>query len=176
MSSRLLTMKFMQRAAASTPSPSSPTPDEPSPKRLKKNSDWVVPELNGNSLANQQAVQAALDAEEAKRQAALDKQAAEAGDTRWVLSFEDLEKSAQAATGGLRIIRAGYASLDVPPSQQIRRMDDDEFGDRPVMIGRRSFAKFNKALEVRVFLVNHIFTLLIQFSEGTGYARRVLRI
>jgi hypothetical protein len=103
-----------------------------------------------HSLADRRAIQAALDAEEAKRQAALDKQAAEAGDTRWVLSFEDQEKSARVANGGLRIIQTGFASLDVPTPQQIKPMDDDDFGDRPAMVGRRSFAKFNKALEVRI--------------------------
>jgi hypothetical protein len=150
MSSRLLTMKFMQRAAASTPVPTSPTPNEPSPKRQKKNSDSpVTPKVNVDALADQRAIQAALDAEEAKRQVALDKQAAEAGDTRWVLSYEDQEKSALAANGGLRTIQAGYANLDVPTPQQVKPMDDDDFGGRPVMVGRRSFAKFNKALEVR---------------------------
>jgi hypothetical protein len=52
--------------------------------------------------------------------------------------------------GGLRIIQTGFASLDVPTPQQIKPMDDDDFGDRPAMVGRRSFAKFNKALEVRI--------------------------
>lgn len=102
-----------------------------------------------DSLADRSAIQAALDAEEAKRQAALDKQAVEAGDTRWVLSFEDQEKLARVANGGLRIIQTGFASLDVPTPQQIKPMDDDDFGDRPAIVGRRSFAKFNKALEVR---------------------------
>lgn len=142
-------MKFMQRAAASTSIPSSPTPDEPSPKRHKKNSESPIkPKVNVDALADQRAIQAALDAEEAKRQAALDKQAAEAGDTRWVLSFEDQEKSALAANGGLRIIQAGYANLDVPTPQQVRPMDEDDFRDRPAVVGRRSFARFNKALEV----------------------------
>lgn len=143
-------MKFMQRAAASTPTTSSPTPDEPSPKRQKTNSDSPIrPKLSVDSLADRSAIQAALDAEEAKRQAALDKQAVEAGDTRWVLSFEDQEKLARVANGGLRIIQTGFASLDVPTPQQIKPMDDDDFGDRPAIVGRRSFAKFNKALEVR---------------------------
>ena len=150
MSSRLLTMKFMQRAAASTPISSSPTPDEPSPKRQKKNSDAPIkPRMNVDPLADQRAVQAALDAEEAKRQVALDKQAADAGDTRWVLSYEDQEKSALVANGGLRIIQAGYANLDIPTPQPIKLMDEEDLADRPAMVGRRSFAKFNKALEVR---------------------------
>jgi hypothetical protein len=151
MSSRLLTMKFMQRAAASTPISSSPTSDGPSPKRQKKNSDAPIrPKVNVDALADQRAIQAALDAEEAKRQAALDKQATDAGDTRWVLSYEDQEKSALVANGGLRIIQAGYANLDILTPQPVKLMDDDDFADRPAMVGRRSFAKFNKALEVGI--------------------------
>src|SRR4051794_26875518 len=87
MSSRLLTMKFMQRAAASgSPTTSTPpTPDEPSPKRRKKDSDSPSrpKKINIDELADQRAVQAALEAEEAKRQAALERQAADAGDTKW---------------------------------------------------------------------------------------------
>jgi hypothetical protein len=151
MSSRLLTMKFMQRAAASSPISSSPTPDEPSPKRQKKNSDSPArAKVNVDALADQRAIQAALDAEEAKRQVALEKQAAEAGDTRWVLSFEGQEKSAPAHNGAFRIIQAGYANLDIPLRPLFKSEDEDEFEDRQTMIGRRSFARFNKALEVRI--------------------------
>lgn len=152
LSSRLLTMKFMQRAAASSPNPSSPSPDEPSPKRQKKSADSPS-RPKADRLADQRNLQAILAAEEAKRQVALDKQAAEAGDTRWVLSYEDQEKSAQASNGGLRIIQTGYANLDIPSPQQIKPMDDDDFEDRPAMVGRRSFAKFNKALEVNTLLL-----------------------
>lgn len=106
--------------------------------------------MNVDALADQRAIQAALDAEEAKRQAALDKQATDAGDTRWVLSYEDQEKSALVANGGLRIIQAGYANLDILTPQPVKLMDDDDFADRPAMVGRRSFAKFNKALEVGI--------------------------
>src|SRR5208282_5563000 len=86
MSSKLLTMKFMQRAAASSPI-STPTPDQPSPKNTRNGSS---PPANQDIelLADQRAIQAALAAEEAKRQIALERQAADAGDTRWVLNFK----------------------------------------------------------------------------------------
>src|SRR4051794_34133984 len=101
-SSRLLTMKviplvlvkyktvlifiqFMQRAAAS-----SQTIDDdlqtPSPKRTKLSSSSSFQTTSGSEL---EAIRAALTAEEAKRDAAMERQAAEAGETRWVLSFRD---------------------------------------------------------------------------------------
>jgi len=148
MSSRLLTMKFMQRAAASS-SPSTPaTTDEPSPKRRRTDSNSSTPSrINVDSLADRTAVQAALASEESKRQAALEKQAAEAGDTRWVLSFEDQKIIAASSPLALRIVQAGFANIDSSPSEI--RIAEDDLEDRPVMVGRRSFGRFNKALEVR---------------------------
>lgn len=148
MSSRLLTMKFMQRAAASS-SPAGPTiPDEPSPKRRRTDSNSSTPtRINVDSLADRTAVQAALASEEAKRQAALEKQAAEAGDTRWVLSFEDQKLVAASSPLALRVIQAGFANIDSSPSEI--RIAEDDLEDKPVMVGRRSFGKFNKTLEVR---------------------------
>ncbi|KAN0095397.1 hypothetical protein V8E51_016108 [Hyaloscypha variabilis] len=145
MSSRLLTMKFMQRAAASSPTTSA-SPDEPSPKRRKTDSNISTPsKINVDSLADRTAVQAALASEEAKRQAALEKQAADAGDTRWVLSFEDQRLLAASSPLGLRIVQAGFANID--SSQSEIRIEEDGLEDKPVMVGRRSFGRFNKALE-----------------------------
>jgi hypothetical protein len=145
-------MKFMQRAAASSPVASPPpTPDEPSPKRRKKDSDSPSrSRINVDELADQRAVQAALAAEEAKRQAALERQAVEAGDTRWVLSFEDQKGSVTSPMLAIRVIQAGYANLDAPPTSNIRSFEEDStWEEKPAVIGRRSFGKFNKVLEVR---------------------------
>jgi hypothetical protein len=143
MSSRLLTMKFMQRAAASPTSPS--TPEEPSPKRRKKDSDSPSrPSFDVNALVNKRAIEAAAAAEDAKRQAALEKAAAESGDTRWVLSFED-QRASTPSNLALRVVHTGYANIDVPSS--LRPMEDVE-EEKLVMVGRRSFGKFNKVLEV----------------------------
>jgi len=131
-------MKFMQRAAAS-PSPS--TSEEPSPKRRKKDSDSSKPIFDVNALVNQRAIEAAAIAEDAKRHAALERSAAESGDTRWVLSFEQQRASASSGLA-LRVIQTGYANLDVPSSGAVAEED------KPVMVGRRSFGKFNKVLEV----------------------------
>lgn len=137
-------MKFMQRAAAS-PTTSPSTPEEPSPKRRKKDSDSPSrPAFDVNALVDQRAIQAAAIAEDAKRQVALERAAAESGDTRWVLSFED-QRSSSPPKLALRVVQTGYANLDVPSNV---RLAEDLEEDRPVMVGRRSFGKFNKKLEV----------------------------
>ncbi|KAH7348688.1 hypothetical protein BKA65DRAFT_550749 [Rhexocercosporidium sp. MPI-PUGE-AT-0058] len=148
MSSRLLTMKFMQRAAHSSPTAASPpSTDEPSPKRRRTDSSSTSTpsKLNVDTLADRKAIQAALAGEEAKRQAALEKQALEAGDTRWVLSFEDQQHSAPSPVLALRVVQTGFANLDASPSQS--RFSVEESEDRAHMVGRRSFGRFNKVLE-----------------------------
>lgn len=146
MSSRLLTMKFMQRAANSSPAHSAPAvPEQPSPKRQKRSRELSPSRNKVNSLADRTAVAAALANEEAKRQAALERQATEAGDTRWVLSFEDQPHSISSPLT-LRVVEAGFAHLDASPSQH--RSVDEELEDKPVVVGRRSFGRFNKVLEV----------------------------
>lgn len=147
MSSRLLTMKFMQRAAASPTSPSPSTPEEPPNKRRKKGGDSSPSTFSVDALADQRAVQKALAEEEAIRQVALERQAAEAGDTRWVLSFEDDSRLAVFPTLALRVVQTGYANLDSISPYQVRSVDEEP-EDKPIMVGRRSFGKFNRVLEV----------------------------
>jgi hypothetical protein len=141
MSSRLLTMKFMQRAANSPTIPT--TPDEPSPKRRKTDSPSTGTRFNVDALADRSAIQAALASEEAKRQIAIEKQAFEAGDTRWVLSFED--QKAASASLALRVTSTSFAHLDAP---EVKYIHDSEEGN-PALVGRRSFGKFNRVIEVR---------------------------
>lgn len=79
----------MQRAAASaaTTQPQSPSiddPDTPSPKRQRL-SAASSPATNPNS--DLQAISAAIAAEEQKRAEAITRQAAEAGETEWVLDY-----------------------------------------------------------------------------------------
>ncbi|MCJ1486417.1 hypothetical protein MMC06_006594 [Schaereria dolodes] len=142
MSSRLMTMKFMQRAAASTPR-SPQTPDSPSSKRQKLSN----PSTSATASADLKAIQAALAAEEAKRSDALERQAAEVGDTKWVLSFmeDDAGRMHGRANGVAHVITTGYSDLD----GSIRPQNADGEPWRPQMVGRRSFGKFNRALEKR---------------------------
>lgn len=142
MSSRLLTMKFMQRAAHSPTTPTSP--DEPSAKRRKTDSPSQGARFNVDTLADRSAIQAAIASEDAKREAALEKQAAEAGDTRWVLNFENQKNLSASPSLVLRVISTGFAHLDAPsPVKHVE--DSDE--DKPAVVGRRSFGRFNKVIE-----------------------------
>ncbi len=120
MSSRLLTMKFMQRAAASpASSPTTPTPDEQPAKRRKVSR--VIPKSStqrdfSDSLAqihiDQAAVQAAIAEEERKRQEALVKHAAELGDARWVLDVPDKDAASNRKIKTLNVVQVGFAQID----------------------------------------------------------------
>lgn len=74
-----------------------------------------------------------MDEEEQKRQKALERLAEEAGETKWVLST--VNGGAEAGKTGLRVAKAGYSDID-----------QDAW--TPAGLGRRSFGKFNKELEV----------------------------
>ncbi|KAL0259127.1 hypothetical protein SLS55_006632 [Diplodia seriata] len=119
----------MQRAAASQPSPkeSPSTPNGPPSKRQRTSaaSSPATP-------SDLEAVNAAIAAEELKRTQAIDRAAAEAGETRWVLSFREPEKEARQRNP-LRVVSAGYAALDNDD-------DSDEEDDTP-QVGRMSFGK-----------------------------------
>ncbi|RAO68581.1 uncharacterized protein BHQ10_004593 [Talaromyces amestolkiae] len=84
MSSRLLTMKFMQRAAASSNPAPVEDPETPSPKRQRLSTEPGTP----RTTSDLDAVNAALAAEEQRRADAIARQAAEAGESNWVLNFE----------------------------------------------------------------------------------------
>ena len=133
----------MQRAAASNSSPTTPnTADLPSAKRQKmQESALATPVLDA------QAFQAALAAEESKRAEALDRQAAGAGETKWVLSYQ--EERQKYDEMGPRITSVGYAGVDGVNGDE-REVEEPWRGK---MVGRRSFGKFNRALEVRVLLL-----------------------
>ena len=131
----------MQRAAASSPNSSPQTPDQPSAKR-QKFSNAPSPATPSTDL---QAIQVALAAEEAKRSEAIERQAAEAGETKWVLSFRDDEGAVNGVGGGaLRVVTNGYSDIDRNPGEH--NHNDEPW--RPLMVGRRSFGKFNRVLEV----------------------------
>jgi hypothetical protein len=153
MSSRLLTMKFMQRAATA-PSSSSTIPDQPSSKRHKTGSSTPT-EFTAESLADRRAVQAALAEEEAKRQSALDRQAVEAGDTRWVLRFEDEKRPSYSSGTMLRVVQTGFSAIDGLPGGVASIPTEDQNIDRASIVGRRSFGRFNRAIEVQRYHPKH---------------------
>ena len=102
-------MKFMQRAAASASSAGSPDSEPPSSKRRKVESSIAESRINAN--IDQALIQAALDGEEATRQAALAKHSS--ADTHWVLKNTlDKAKDGKAANGPLNIVYVGYGDMD----------------------------------------------------------------
>ena len=159
-------LQFMQRATASqaqrspqTPaSPNSAEPNEsPTSKRRKTDTRTPnygrVPPDSSSPVAPQldlQRVQAALDEEEAKRERAIEMLAAEAGETKWVLST----LTGQGSIGTrLRVARAGYGDID-----------EGEGGSRQDFGGRRSFGRFNREIEVR----HHDTMLVPRWNNSIG--------
>ncbi|KAH7413934.1 hypothetical protein DE146DRAFT_627034 [Phaeosphaeria sp. MPI-PUGE-AT-0046c] len=138
MSSRLMTMKFMQRSAhkatASTPS----TPDGPPSKKARLSNGKSAPGAPGTS--DHEILQSALAAEEKKRQEALDKAAQHAGETKWVLSYTD--PFAGKRPESLQVRQAGYAEIDAADES-----DEDEEEVRPI---RKQFGGGVRRKEVRI--------------------------
>ncbi|KAH6653992.1 hypothetical protein BKA67DRAFT_535336 [Truncatella angustata] len=129
MSSRLLTMKFMQRAAAtsspaSASNPSTPVSEESSSKR-RKISHSRSSKQDPDVLVDRQKIQAAIDEDERKREDAIVKRAAELGDARWVLDVAGLSNPSAAATKPLQVVQVGYAQIDSPDNSE----DDSEPAD-----------------------------------------------
>ncbi|KAJ5500837.1 hypothetical protein N7463_008087 [Penicillium fimorum] len=120
MSSNLLTMKFMRRAAAAkeTQSPSSDVSAHNS-KRPRLSTEAESPRTS-----DMDAIAAALAAEEEKRQQAIARAAAEAGETQWVLNVPATPRSTQQPM----VLAAD--SLDA---------DDDTYSG-----GRRAYGNFKR--------------------------------
>lgn len=146
MSSRLLTMKFMQRGAAS-PNSSPTTPSEPPSKKQRLSNGSYASTPSSTPRSDAQAIEEALAAEEQRRTEALEREAADRGETKWYLSFKEPQTPAQESP--LRIVPAGYSTLDAAAHSKERPSDDDVEIDVPLQAkGRRSFGKFNRSLEV----------------------------
>lgn len=105
MSNRLLTMKFMQRGAIARALQDSP--DQPTAKRRK--------------VGDRDAVEAALHEHEAKRQAALDRYAAEVGgEVRWTLEIPTSAPSTPESA--VSVVYVGYAQIDDRKAATDRRL------------------------------------------------------
>lgn len=146
MSSRLMNMKFMQRAAASGP-PDPGTPPEPAAKKQRlsygsyRSTPASTPRSDSDAVAEPQA------ADEEKREEDSARQAAAHGDSKWYLSLQAPPQP--NVPSPLRVVSAGYAALDSGvPAMDRSSEDDEEDRTQPPMAGRRSFGKFNKVFEV----------------------------
>lgn len=136
----------MQRAAAAaaantpsgTQSPSVEDPDTPSPKRprLSATSSPATPS------SDLQAISAAIAAEEQKRAEAVARQAAEAGETEWVLDFPGAEGSKTAPAGYYEagsVLSAYPGQPLIVPAGSLDADDEDM-----VYGGRRSYGNFKR--------------------------------
>jgi hypothetical protein len=84
-------------------------------------------------------MQAALAAEEAKRSQAIERQAAEAGETRWVLSFKDTQ--AARAKVPMRVVQAGFAEIDGGGDDDSSEEESGFGAARTQVGGRKRFGK-----------------------------------
>ncbi|KAJ5664830.1 uncharacterized protein N7477_007278 [Penicillium maclennaniae] len=142
MSSRLLTMKFMQRAAATAVAKESQSGSEngpPTPKRARLSTEAQSPGTPGTPQAELDAINAALKAEEDKRRAAAARQAAEAGETEWVLDIptasypsqpmvvaaDSLDTEGDTPRGG----RRSFGNFKRKPKYAYTGEDDEEMND-----------------------------------------------
>lgn len=135
----------MQRAAASSnaPSPDSKTP----PSKRQK---ITTPSSTPAPLSDLEAVKGALKAEENRKLEALERLAADAGETKWVLSYVNGGEGDGKGVRGLQVLTTGYSEID-------HRDGSTGYGQE----GRRSFGKFNRELEVRPFPGDHPCLILI---------------
>lgn len=118
----------MQRsvAKASTAQPSTPT--GPPSKRMRHSTGPSTP----GTPSDQELMQAALLAEQKKHQAAVDKEAAAVGETRWVLSFKDPDEIDKKPKS-MKVVTAGFAALDA---------DEDDSEEETKPVGRMTFGNF----------------------------------
>jgi len=124
----------MQRGAA-TPSSSSPaaTPEERGGKRQRLS--------NGSYNASPVSTPGgAEDVEEQKRQEVAEREGVAKGDTKWYLSVQPASKP--VAESPLRIVSAGYSTLDAPA----RRSSAPEHEDigAGAAAGRMNFGNFSR--------------------------------
>ncbi|KAF1981731.1 hypothetical protein K402DRAFT_425150 [Aulographum hederae CBS 113979] len=136
MSSRLLTMKFMQRGTPNSSASSTPTSNTHSSKKRK---------LENGYSAVSPAVTAHQAAEEQKRNEFLERQAAEAGETRWMLSLPE-NKSKESPGGrneGLTIVEAGFGDIDAADDDDSEEeVEEDNNGG--LVAGRWRFGGFGR--------------------------------
>ncbi|KAL3450443.1 hypothetical protein BJX65DRAFT_13411 [Aspergillus insuetus] len=142
MSSRLLTMKFMQRAAASAAAKESSQAESASnsqastPKKRRISTE-PAESPSPTRPSDMEAISAALADEEEKRREAIARQAAEAGETEWFLDFDGADSTEYAQPP---VVLADY-SLDV---------DDDDIAYG----GRQAYGNYKKKNKTTVTSTN----------------------
>lgn len=132
-------MKFMQRAIASSSAAASPESDSHSAKKRKL--DHGSPAGRLSMDFDQASVDAAMQAQEAKRKTALDQHTA--SDTHWVLNLK-LEKSTvpRPTKAARQIVYVGYGDID----------SENDSGEDVAANGRTSTHKPKPKSEVCLYL------------------------
>ncbi|KIW07290.1 uncharacterized protein PV09_02142 [Verruconis gallopava] len=141
-STRLLSMKFMQRAAATEANTSTPsTPNGPPTKRIRlSNSNSATPI---SELSDQQRLEKTRAEEELQRNAIIERLAAEAGETRWVLNV----KEPAVETRPFTVVQTGFADLDSAENDDQGSEDSEEGEESTVRFvkGRMVFGQIKQA-------------------------------
>ncbi|KAM0463706.1 hypothetical protein ACHAO4_000427 [Trichoderma viride] len=124
-------MKFMQRAVASaSSSPQTDDSSQSSKKRRLNNSAATAAEERVSALIDQASIKAALEDQEAKRQAALAQHTASGA--HWVLNTKLDKLNASAPSNpSLNVVYVGYGDID----------SDNESGEDAPQSGRTSTRK-----------------------------------
>ena len=135
----------MQRAAASPPS-SPQTPDSHRSTKRQRLSNGHASRVTPS--VDTAAIQAAIQAEEAKHQAALDRQRAASQETKWVFSCVEEKRGDDQDEQLPKIIAISYGETD----DAAKETSEAGAAWRPAIVGRRSFGRFNRALEVSLSL------------------------
>lgn len=132
-SSRLLSMKFMQRAAATDTPPSSAESSSKRRKLAHRGAD--SPAANDDDDPFSQArVRAAMEEAEAKRAAAAERRAAELEGGRWVVDAPDVRGEGKRP---LNVVYVGYGDID----REVGSGSEEE-GEDKVQSGRRALGNY----------------------------------
>ena len=153
----------MQRSAAANASASphsSPkaTPDSPQqPQQKRRRIDSQSSPSTPTAQSDLDRINLALAEEEKKRQDALARQAHDAGETKWVMDYaRNGSSNGTAKDGGTRkvVVSTTYSGLDA--------VEDGMSGNRaPNDLGRRSFGRFNKEVEVCILSFSEVSVVMI---------------
>jgi len=124
----------MQRGSAPSPSSSPATPPERGGKRQR---------LSNGSYNDSPAStpgESPQDPEEQRKKAIAEREGVAKGDTKWYLSVQPASRP--VAESPLRIVSAGYSTLDVPVRQTT--VADDEEQGTGAAAGRMNFGNFSR--------------------------------
>ncbi len=138
----------MQRGAGS-PASSPSTPSEPPAKRqrLSNGTSHFTPSSTPRSRID--AVESPLSTGRQTPVELNERNSPNYLETQWYLSVK--EPTPNTSKSSLRIVSAGYSTLDAATAILDHSSDDEEDDSSkiPKVQGRRSFGKFNRKIEVR---------------------------